>query len=195
MGAGILVIAMTACGGNDKAADKAKPGNAATAAVTTGDLPNYRFIDTDSIGLKYNLSIDFNEQMIKLQNNLQEEERRQRSTIQARADALQNKINNAQQAQSQSEIDALQQEYANLQNLQAQAEQKLQRMSIEIENTLTANAQIMMDSLNNFLREYAAARGYDAVFVKASAPYYNPALDVTDEVIEGLNARYNKVKK
>lgn len=31
--------------------------------------------------------------------------------------------------------------------------------------------------------------------MKAATLYINPALDVTDEVVKGLNERYNKVKK
>lgn len=38
-------------------------------------------------------------------------------------------------------------------------------------------------------------KGYDAILFKAATLYINPALDITNEVVEGLNARYNKVKK
>lgn len=193
VGIGLMALTMLpSCGNSD---DKAAGGKNATAAakpVLPGSLPNYRFVDSDTIMLKYNLSIDFTEQMIRLQNGLADEEKRQTSIIQTKAAALQSKMN---AAQSQSDIDALKSEYESIQNLQNQAQQKLAQMAMEIENTSNANAQTVMDSLTNFLRDYAAQRGYDAVFVKNCAPYYNPALDVTNEVVEGLNARYNKVKK
>lgn len=187
----MALMAVTSCSGG---AEEKKAGapKAPAASKADGSLPNYRFIDTDTIMLKYNLSIDFNEQMIRLQNNLADEEKRQGDVIQSRANALQAKMNNAQ---TQSEVDALKAEYESLQNLQNQAQQKLSQMGMDLENTLNANAKTVMDSLSNFLRDYASQRGYDAVFVKNCAPYYDPALDVTAEVVEGLNARYNKVKK
>ena len=35
---------------------------------------------------------------------------------------------------------------------------------------------------------------YDAIFFKNATLYINPNLDITDEIVEGLNARYNKKK-
>ena len=186
----VALMVVTSCSGG--AEEKAGAPKAPAVSKADGSLPNYRFIDTDTIMLKYNLSIDFNEQMIRLQNNLADEEKRQGDVIQSRANALQAKMNNAQ---TQSEIDALKAEYESLQRLQNQAQQKLSQMGMDLENTLNTNAKTVMDSLSNFLRDYASQRGYDAVFVKNCAPYYDPALDVTAEVVEGLNARYNKVKK
>lgn len=191
--AGLLALAsLPSCGKSDDNGAASDKKGSAVASKDAAYLPNFRFIDTDTIMLKYNLSIDFTEQMIRQQNALNEEEKRQSSIIQSRANALQAKMN---AAQTQSDVDALKTEYDNIQNLQAQAQQKLAQMAMDIENQSNTNAQTVMDSLSNFLRDYAAKRGYDAVFVKNCAPYYDAALDVTDEVVEGLNARYNKVKK
>lgn len=192
LGICLLALAgMASCGKSDDKAEKAAPKAKASQAAP-GTLPNYRFIDSDTIMMKYNLSIDFNEQMIRLQNSLADEEKRQRASLQSRAAALQKKM---EAATSQSEAESLRSEYESIQKQQAQAEQKLTQMGMDIEKTLATNAQVVMDSLQNFLKDYATARGYDAVLVKNCAPYFNPALDVTDEVVEGLNARYNKVKK
>lgn len=195
---GILMVALamvTSCGNSDSKKTETKSKNATPAAVT-GSQPgaglNIRFINIDTIGLKYNLAIDFNEQMIRLQNNLAEEEKKQRNSLQASATSLQNKM---KAAQSEAEASALQGEYDNLQKMQSNAEQKLSQMGADMEKTLTNNAKTLQDSLSNFLRDYAAEKGYDAILVNTAAPYYSPALDITDEVLEGLNNRYNKVKK
>jgi outer membrane protein len=55
--------------------------------------------------------------------------------------------------------------------------------------------QAVNDSIKAFIAEYNKTRGYDAILIKNATLYINPALDITDEVVEGLNARYNKVKK
>ena len=51
------------------------------------------------------------------------------------------------------------------------------------------------DSIDSFIKDYNAKHGYDAILFKNAGVYFNPALDITNEVIEGLNARYNKVEK
>ncbi|MDE6795438.1 MAG: OmpH family outer membrane protein, partial [Muribaculaceae bacterium] len=51
------------------------------------------------------------------------------------------------------------------------------------------------DSILNYVKEYNSKKGYDAIFQKGATLYINPELDITADIVEGLNARYNKVKK
>ena len=51
----------------------------------------------------------------------------------------------------------------------------------------------LTDSIEAFIKDYNRKKGYDAILFKAAGVYFNPALDITSEIIEGLNARYNKV--
>lgn len=183
------------CGEKQEESAKSNAKKEALAAAQ-GNLPNYRFVDMDSIMLKYNLCLDFNEQMLVLQNQLSDEEKRQTNSLNQKGESFQKRYQAAsQQPQpSESEMNALQKEYENIQNLQTQAQQKLAKMGADLEETQMKNLQTVMDSVQNFLKDYAAKHGYDAVFFSNAAPYANPALDVTDEVVEGLNKRYNKVK-
>lgn len=183
------------CGEKQEESTKSNAKKEALAAAQ-GNLPNYRFVDMDSIMLKYNLCLDFNEQMLVLQNQLSDEEKRQTNSLNQKGESFQKRYQAAsQQPQpSESEMNALQKEYENIQNLQTQAQQKLAKMGADLEETQMKNLQTVMDSVQNFLKDYAAKHGYDAVFFSNAAPYANPALDVTDEVVEGLNKRYNKVK-
>ena len=48
------------------------------------------------------------------------------------------------------------------------------------------------ESIHNFLVDYNAEHRYDAILLRAAGIYFNPALDITDEVIKGLNARYKQ---
>ena len=51
----------------------------------------------------------------------------------------------------------------------------------------------MLDSIDNFLKDYAKKKGFDMVLRKSATLYIDEKYDVTEEVIEGLNKRYNKV--
>ena len=55
--------------------------------------------------------------------------------------------------------------------------------------------QQLNDSIENYIKIYNAGKGYDAILYRHSGVYFNPDLDITNEIIEGLNARYNKVEK
>ena len=68
----------------------------------------------------------------------------------------------------------------------------LQRNAAQEAAQQTAQLQ---DSILNFINEYNAIHKYDAILYKAAGIYFSPSLDITNEVVEGLNARYNKVAK
>lgn len=198
LGLGVMMFAAVSavsCGNSaDKNSAPQKNVSKGTAAAV-GVLPNYRFVNLDTISVKYNLAIDFNEQMIRLQNGLAEEEKRQQTLAQNKLAALEQKAQAAQQLTDpnamRAQLESIQREYD---NIQRNAQQKMAEAGMNAEKTIADNSKTLQDSLTNFLRDYAEQRGYDAVLVNSAAPYYNPALDVTDEVVEGLNARYNKVK-
>lgn len=104
---------------------------------------------------------------------------------------MQNKMNNnGYLTQESYELD--QRSMANMQN-------EAQKQAATLQNTF--DQQVLQaqknvnDSINAFINDYNKSRGYDAILFKAATLYINPDLDITDEVIEGLNARYNKVKK
>ena len=62
-------------------------------------------------------------------------------------------------------------------------QEKVQKQIAEFNRQLT-------DSIQNFIKDYNATRNYDAILYRASGLYFNPALEITGEIIEGLNARY-----
>ena len=79
-------------------------------------------------------------------------------------------------------------------DLQQDAEQSLAAMQRSTEQELNQLQQAMNDSINAFIADYNKSKGYDAILFRHAGVYFNPALDITDEVVEGLNARYNKVE-
>lgn len=207
LGFALLALTMTVgCGGKsdkeqgeEETASQAVSPTAQTAPAVAplppGQGPNYRFVDIDVIFEKYNLSIDFTEQNLKLSNNFEAERKSKVNTLANKEKALQKKYDEIANnpIPLESEMNAFQMELANFQDEGNKAQQELMEKQMKLEQTQAQNLATIMDSVQNYLKIYGAAKGYDAIFF--AAPYYNPALDVTSEVVEGLNARYNKVKK
>ena len=76
------------------------------------------------------------------------------------------------------------------------AQNEIAKLQQSGDNQLMQSQKQLNDSIDNFLKDYAAKNHYDVILKKAAATLYiNPSLDVTDEVIEGLNKRYTKVAK
>ena len=125
-----------------------------------------------------------------MQNSMESTLKRHENSIQAQANSMQKKMQNNQYTEASYKQD--QEKMAGMQN---NAQREAASLQNNYQNAMLKSNQTIQDSINAFIQDYNKTRGYDAIFVKNATLYINPALDITDEVVEGLNARYNKVKK
>ncbi len=185
-----LCIAAASCSSEGKK-DAPAASPAAQSAKSDSELPNFRYVDLDSVLSKYNLAKDYNEEMLRMQTNMESEVKRHENSIQSFASSMQKKLqNNGYLSEESYKAD---QEKIN--NMQANAQRSVATLQSNFENAAMTAQKTVNDSIEAFIKEYNAKKGYDAILFKAATLYINPALDITSEVVEGLNARYNKVKK
>ncbi|MDE5674145.1 MAG: OmpH family outer membrane protein [Muribaculaceae bacterium] len=185
-----LCLGAASCNSESK---KENPTAAAAAkAVKSGtELPNYRYVDLDSVLSKYNLAKDYNEEMLRMQTNMESEVKRHENSIQSFASSMQKKMqNNGYLSEESYRADE-----DKIKNMQTNAQRSVATLQNNFENAAMTAQKTVNDSIQAFIQEYNAKKGYDAIFFKGATLLINPALDITDEVVEGLNARYNKVKK
>lgn len=191
---GAMLLAVAIVGGLSSCADSKKEEAKAPVAKNekkADNLPNYRYVDQDSLLAKYNLAKDYNEEMIRMQSSAESQMSQKEKSMQSFATQVQNKMqNNGYLTQESYQAD--EQKMANMQNDYQRTANTLQN---NIMTAAAASQKAINDSINTFIEIYNKAHGYDAIFFKNATLYINPALDITDEVVEGLNARYNKVKK
>ena len=111
---------------------------------------------------------------------------------------LQNLANNISQKQqnnvylSQASMDA---DVQNFQNKGQEADRYLNTQQQRLANSELAIRARLSDSINNYVKAYNATRGYDAILLREAGVYFNPALDITAEIIQGLNARFEAGNK
>lgn len=190
--ASLLIGGMAMFNSCDNADKDSKDKPAKTpAAARVAALPNYRYVDLDTILSRYNLAKDYNEELMRLQSSSESQLRRHESKIQTLGNTMQNKMNNNGYLTQES----YEQDQRNMANLQNEAQKAAASLQANYQQAAIQAQQTINDSINAFIEEYNKTRKYDAILFKAATLYINPALDVTDEVVEGLNARYNKVKK
>lgn len=177
----------------DNASEKKAQGSKATSTTKAPEraLPNYRYVDIDTVLSKYKLAVEYSEAMLEMQNKLENEAKRHENSIKAFANSMQNKYQNNQYTSEQA-FNADQTKLQQMQNNASASMEKMQRSNLE---AAAAADKAVQDSIHNFIDRYNAKHHYDAIFQKAATLYIDPALDITEEVVEGLNAGYNKVKK
>lgn len=188
--AALLIGAGTLASCNDSKHDT-KPAAKTDKVAAKDNLPNYRYVDLDTVLAKYALAKDYNEEMMRMQSSMESTMRTHEKRLQSQAAVMQNKMNNNGYLTRES----YEQDQSSLNSMQAEAQKQAATLQSNFEQQALQAQKNVNDSINAFIEEYNKSRGYDAIFFKAATLYINPALDVTDEVVEGLNARYNKLKK
>jgi len=167
-----------------------------------GELLPIAIINTDSILKHYTLAVESSDKLMS---------RYEESTLKldSKAKAFQKEYESFQQdvlnfqkkleanaflsrERAESEQAKLQKKEQQLMAKQQDLENLRQKLSADFMNEQADLTQQLQDSIQQFLREYNSDGRYhlvlnDAVLMNKAAGY-----DITDEVIEGLNARYAK---
>ena len=184
----IVVMILMAAACNEKPQKPAKPANGQAAAMENMTI---RYVDEDSIMANYNLAKDINEAMLRKQNQYDAAQQQRSNDINKFADQMQTKYKNNGYLTEES--------FTADQNIlakkQRDAETYLGKLQQDIQNELGQSQQQLLDSIDNFMKEYAKQKGYDMVVRKSAMLYIDPKYDVTEDVIKGLNDRYTKVGK
>ena len=186
-----MLLTIPSCDSADKKTAATPAPAQTTAEAGKPALPNYRYVDLDTVLSKYNLAKDYNEEMLRMQTNMESEVKRHENSIQSFANNMQNKMqNNGYLSEASYKADQ-----EKITNMQANAQKAVATLQSNFENAAMTAHKALNDSIEAFIKEYNAKKGYDAIFFKAATLYISPELDITDDVVEGLNAKYNKVKK
>ena len=182
----IAAVAFTSCNKAPKANDE----KAAPAAAPT-EL-KIAFVEVDSIMSQYTFSKESQEALQKKAQNIQNTLASKQQALEAAAAKLQQdyQANALTQAQAQQRQAAIQQQSESLQALNARLSNEFQ---VETENFNKA----LRDSLQNYLNAYNKDKHYSMILTKAgdNILYADKALDITAEIVAGLNKAYKPAKK
>ncbi len=119
--------------------------------------------------------------------------------LHAKGQALQNAMIDFQKKAQSGAFTSQQQGEAAQAKLQKQ-QQQLQNFQMQIEGEMAKATQqyqqVLRDSLDNFLKEFNRDGRYKLILSRSgdNVLYADPAVDITKEVVAGLNKRYKKAK-
>ena len=159
-----------------------------TEGARKGDIV---YFNLDRVLEEYDMANDLRSVVETKINSINQEVNRRGSKLDKDAKALQDKLNKGLLTQSVAE-----QQYQKLQ----QSQGEFQNYAAQKQQEIAEEQQVMMnqiaDAINSFVEKYNAEKGYAMILTTQgdilSAPVVNadPALDITDELLEGLNAAY-----
>lgn len=189
---GGFAMSMNACGDkNDQATDQQNTVEGEVSANTkeadqgTGFAPsiNIRYVDMAKILENYTFAAQENAKIMELQAQLQQYQNTLGAEIQQKGNDIQQKMNNNTYLTQQSyEADV-----KAFNALQQSSEKKLAAKAQQISKQVEDLSKGVENAIMNYINEYNATRKYDAILLKEAGLYFNPSLDITQEIIDGLN--------
>lgn len=199
MAGAIILAATAACSGNQE-----KPSESTAKTPVAHDTNiSIRYYNLDTVMVRYHLCADFNETMIAKSNDIEKESAAKQKELEAHDKALQRKQQNIEsklknggyltEQSYNADVEAVQKDAAEFQRKYEQAQRYIANLQQEAAALGMQQQQQFLDSLNSFLTDYNATHEFDAILVKNNGDHFNPALDITDDIVNGLNSRYTKV--
>lgn len=185
-----LVLMFTQCADNKSNGST----NNAPAAVSEPANMKIAYVEIDSLLTKYRFWNDLNEMMIKKEENI-------RTTLNEKAKDLDSEMREFQRKLENNGFAS--RERAEQENLRiSQKQRDLQQLQEKLSNELQAenqkNSLQLRDSINSFLKIYNKDKGYSLIISNTGFDnllYADPAFNITNEIVEGLNARYVPASK
>jgi len=186
---GMILMAASCKTGNNAAASE---GSAVNEGPAAGAIV---YFNLDRILDEYDMANDLRSVVETKVGSIQQEINRRGSKLEKDVKAFQDKIDKGLLTRSVAEVQGQKlQEQQN--SFQQYAAQKQQEMAEEQQVMLNQIA----DAIKTFLDEYNAEKKYAMIIstqgsvLPAPVACANPELDITDDILQGLNAAYVKTK-
>ena len=167
--------------------------NEVVQPVQTGAGLKVAYVNLDSLMSKYNLAQDINKEMMRKEEDIKMKLTEKYKALQADQADFELKYKNNVYATPE----RAQSEYNRIMQKEQEIVQLEQSLTLEFEKEGLQKNQALRDSINQYMIEYNKDKGYDFIITKLGENllYANPAYDITNEVIKGLNERYATKKK
>lgn len=167
--------------------------DASAPMVAEGGVLKVAYVDSDTLLAKYQYAIDLQEELNTYKDAQMRSAQNQMAQFQKDYETFLKTGETMTLTQQQAKEAELKQRYEKLSTLEAEVTNKVMQKQLE------SNIELL-NRIFAFVREYNAAnQQFDIIlrktFVDSPTIYMNPGMDITDEIINGLNEEYKSVKK
>ena len=165
-----------------------------TTIVTNADstpVCNIRiaYVDYDSLLLSYDFAQDVQKELLRKEMSINNIIEKERKSLQEEVATFENKVQNnvfATQERAQAE-------YEKIMKKDQELMQRGQALIAEFEETRLTKSNEVTQSIISYIQEYNSNAKYDFILTKMGGNmlYSNEALDITKDVVKGLNEKYS----
>lgn len=188
----ILATAVVACNQNktaDKASATAAPASSGSTATAKSDIV---YINQDTLLTKYAYVKD-------MTGRLEAKGKAAQADLQSKGQAFQREVAEYQKDQATMAADARQATEQRLQRKNQELQAYQQNAGAQVQQDQGAEQAKLYEKISDFVKQYAKDKGYKLVLTyqkgNANMLYGDPSLDITADVLKGLNDAYAKDKK
>ncbi len=189
--AAVAFVGLTSC---KNAADKDENEDAVNEVSVNSDLTygSIVYIDMERLSAEYDMATDLRATVESKAQNIQADVNRRQKKLESDISSFQDKINKGLMTQSVAEAQA-----AKLQQQQQEFEQYANDKNNEINEEVNVMINQITDAIQTYVTAYNEVKGYTLILTtQGGSPIIagDPSLDITDEILAGLNEEYIKNK-
>lgn len=166
---------------------------AAAPVAYNGEALRIAYVDIDTLLMNYTLWMELNEEMIRKEESVRATLNEKAKTLQTEYEEFERKLNNnafATRERAEAEQNRILKKREEL-------EQTTERLTSELAIENNKNSVLFRDSINAYIQDYNKTRQYNVILSRIgdNILYIDNAMNITQEIIDGLNARHAKSKK
>ena len=181
-----MILLFAQCSNN-----QSTPSQTATPTAVGGSTNmKIAYVEIESLLTKYRFWNDLNELMIQKEENI-------RTTLNEKAKELDREMREFQRKLENNGFatrERAEQENLRLSQKQRDLQQLQEKLAADLQTENQKNSLQLRDSINSFLKIYNKTKGYSLIISNTGFDnllYADTAYNITQEIVEGLNARYN----
>jgi outer membrane protein len=186
--AAMCIILFTQCSGETKVQN----GTKSNCTINIDSIKGLKivYVNLDTIMYCYEFALDINKEMIS-------KEARISATLDGKRKKLEEEIADFEY-RCNAKLLATEEQFIEERDKIIKKEQEFVKLRdelyMQLESENMARSKELRDSINSYILEHNQTKGYDFILTKIgdNILYANSTLDITMEIVEGLNKRYNK---
>jgi outer membrane protein len=186
-----MAATLTSCQNTAGTAGQSEQSTEATAAQKGAIV----YFDLDRVLQEYDMANDLSSVVQTKAQSIEQELNRKGNKLQNDVNAFQQKIDKGLLTRSVAEAQSskLQEQQNEFQNYYAQKQQEMQEEQNVMMNQIADAIKAFLDKFNEE-KQYALIIANQGSILPSPVATGDPELDITDEILEGLNAEYVKTK-
>lgn len=163
------------------------------AAESTAQAGDIVYLRIDTLMMQYDFCSDLRSELEVKASNIQDDLQKKGRKLESDIKSFENQYNKGLLTRSAAEQQqaALQQRQQDLQQQAAAKQYELQEEEMVMNNRI-------LDAIKTYLEKYNESHNFAAILTTSEATNIvivgNPGLDITQEIVEGLNAEYAKTR-